>query len=412
VEFWAKDYGGRAVVVVEFIRDSVTVFEWEMVVPIDEDSDGIADIWELARVEEWNTQYDESQTVDNTFFDDEEESGNRDKEQEDPDGEENTDGGTNLPDHKTTGDILSAFDEYRGYILDGGYDGFAGGHIRLSPVAKEFLLEVDAMEDVDHMPNLEGIEAWMDDVADGMGQLTDGIGVRMYYVVDGISTSHTDFDPTGTGYTQDQLLAAYAAAEADQDLSATEDFRHLLLVDEFFGDYAYKVGISDKTSDLWSMYAVDLAYQVCIPGVTDAGIISHELHHLQIHETGDDGGEHFSDTNGNGTPGEVADKLLTLWNYNYAYPTTTLVGGIGPNDTTLTLQSTAGLTPTGEVKIDDEWIYYMGINGSTLTDVVRGFAGSDKDTHDNGATVQAYYSLEEMKEIKYGEGTIQYIDLS
>lgn len=84
------------------------------------------------------------------------------------------DGPGPLPEHKTEGDSLAVFQEYRGFILDGG-PGHSGGHTRLSPARKEFLVEVDIMAGVTHMPSEAEIRGIMDTVSAGFADPDDGV---------------------------------------------------------------------------------------------------------------------------------------------------------------------------------------------------------------------------------------------
>jgi hypothetical protein len=118
-------------------------------VPLDTDNDGIADTWERAAVGQWENQYRERVQPANvlSWFDPLDAFGSpMDDEQADPDGP------GPLVAQKTEGDHIPVFDEYRGFILNGGgFDGTkmksTGGHLRLSPARKEALIEVDSMRD-------------------------------------------------------------------------------------------------------------------------------------------------------------------------------------------------------------------------------------------------------------------------
>jgi len=79
---------------------------------------------------------------------------------------------------------------------------------------------------------------------------------------------------------------------------------------------------------------------------------------------------------------------------------TTLNGSIGSGDTTITLNSTTGLQTPGVLTIDRqdgsgnntptlrEYITFTGINGSQLTGVARGVAGSTAQSHNSGALAE------------------------
>ena len=68
----------------------------------------------------------------------------------------------------------------------------------------------------------------------------------------------------------------------------------------------------------------------------------------------------------------------------------TLNGALSNSATSITLASTAGFTNsgTGGAEIDSEIISYTGVNGNTLTGVVRGINGTAAVAHTSGANVQ------------------------
>ncbi len=67
--------------------------------------------------------------------------------------------------------------------------------------------------------------------------------------------------------------------------------------------------------------------------------------------------------------------------------TTTLNGNITASQTTLTLNSIAGLFSAGTITIGSEQITYTGITDKTLTGLTRGFNSTTAAVHSNGATV-------------------------
>jgi hypothetical protein len=409
VNFWCKDYGGQATVEAWVYRNE----KYEILtlrIPLDAEGDEIADSWEIRKVEEWNRQYDATESVDNRCF-----TKLHDKELIDPDGPRNADGGTDLPAHEADGDGRSVFQEYRGYILDGGgFDGdgnhgHGGGHTRLSPVFKELLVEVDAAAGVPGVPDRAGISKWMDSVAKGMSQQVDGAGLRMLYVVDQLNTDRTTFDPAGTGKTALQLRDDYAKRYKHAELAS---FKHLLLVDRF-ADMS-GAGLTSG-ANAWSMYSVPIGQEFARAFVIDLdqaapALISHELHHAIITQEGNDKFEHFSDPSGNNAPREDPnDVSRVLYNYNRG-----LANDIGAADAEIPLDDVAGLPVAGVIVIEREIIQYTGIRGAILTGCTRGAADVEGRAtaavaHKAGAAVQAGYNADDMRAIRYGSGTVRFI---
>jgi hypothetical protein len=67
--------------------------------------------------------------------------------------------------------------------------------------------------------------------------------------------------------------------------------------------------------------------------------------------------------------------------------TLTLNGAINATDTTITLSSTNGLPTTGFIKIDNETISYVNINGNQLVNCYRGQNGTTAAPHLSGAAI-------------------------
>jgi hypothetical protein len=65
----------------------------------------------------------------------------------------------------------------------------------------------------------------------------------------------------------------------------------------------------------------------------------------------------------------------------------TLNGAINATDTTITLSSTNGLPTTGFVKIDNETISYVNVNGNQLVNCYRGQNGTTAASHLTGAAI-------------------------
>lgn len=324
-DFWCKDYGAWGKIRVLATIGGNTFLVREFTVPADSDGDSIADKWERQAVADWNAQYGAPETIGTGFF-----SAAEDKELIDPDGTTEALGCSPAPapapanrnQHATAGDGRSVKQEYRGYILDGGgfdwdgNNGHGGGHARLSPVYKELLVEVDAMERslTPHMPDRAGIAAWMDVVSSRMSQRHNGSGLRMYYLLEDLATAHT-------------ILAGATVAAYTHHLvhPMMTSFKHLCLIDSFSDSTS-----SGMSGDTFATYATNrgwnFAQQFGIDfNTSSSAYISHELHHTTVHQPGDDGGEHFNDTNANGVEGPLQSDLLdqefVLWNYNYRLTT-------------------------------------------------------------------------------------------
>jgi hypothetical protein len=67
--------------------------------------------------------------------------------------------------------------------------------------------------------------------------------------------------------------------------------------------------------------------------------------------------------------------------------TVTLNGNISATDTSITVNSTSGLSTTGFIKIDNETISYVNIVGNTLTNCYRGQNGTTAAAHVSGAAI-------------------------
>lgn len=270
-DFYCKDYGGLATVVASVIKNGVAVFTWTLDVPTVTDQDGLADRWECQQIAEWNTQYGYSHDVyDLTFV-----RRNYDWKMADPDAS-NTDGGTDLPAHKTTGDSLTEFQEYRGFILDGG-NSHAGGHRRLSTSRKELLVEVDIMEGVGHMPTEAGIRSTMNPVSAGFGDLTEGAGIDLYYVIDEPTASHRDF----SSYAQAESWANAHRDRTNGQPNMLTKFVYLAFADSmagstggFAGSYGAFV-VVDSAHD----FATNQGFNVTSHR---AYVAAHELTHMII----------------------------------------------------------------------------------------------------------------------------------
>lgn len=119
-----------------------------------------------------------------------------------PDGTGNGDGGSNVPAHASVGDKFTVFQEYRGYILDGGgHDGTGAnphsrGQKRLSAAYKELLIEIEVMPANNNanaplMIAPATIAEVMNRVTSGFSDRDYGTGIRAYWGHDDIVTSVT-----------------------------------------------------------------------------------------------------------------------------------------------------------------------------------------------------------------------------
>ncbi|WP_165073867.1 fibronectin type III domain-containing protein [Paludisphaera rhizosphaerae] len=411
VDFWAKDYGGAAVVKVEFMSGGRVILTVNLRVPLDMDSDGISDAWERQKVQEWNVQYGTSHPVDVTVF-----SNGDDSELQDPDGGTGIlsfSYGPAMGNQAAVGDGKTVFQEYRGYIFDGGgYDWNgtnnlnASGHTRLNPAFKELLVEVDAMAGIAHLPT--DIRSWMNTVSWGMSQAVDGAGIRMFYVLDDLATTFSTLPSPAS-------LVAYDQANANADMPYPT-FRHLQLVSRF--GFTPQGGLSTRVEG--SNYAVDFGfdfanYYSISTDISAAAFISHELAHIITYNGGNDGAGHFNDPNGDGTSADADDQTRVNWNYFYNYPSRLLTVEMNSASTSITLDSTAGLTTAGLIRIGGfagELIAYTGIVGNTLIGLTRGFDGTPiaNSSAVGTAVTPAYYAMD-MRRIRYGYGTVRFIDV-
>jgi hypothetical protein len=95
-----------------------------------------------------------------------------------------------MPPHTREGDGLTVFQEYRGFILDGGGHDWGGGnphpggHRRLSAAFKEVLVACDAMADVLDMPTFPELVNIMNSTSKVLSHADYGCGARLYYVFD------------------------------------------------------------------------------------------------------------------------------------------------------------------------------------------------------------------------------------
>ena len=372
VDIWCKDFGGSCEVSVDLsVRGRRLPECFRLRIPRDEDEDGIADIWERQKVQEWNQQYGtqhytEDPGLSYRFFSyyrsfgfgcSNLPSGWVPNEKRDPDGPNNADGGYDMPPHKREGDGLDVFQEYRGFILDGGgYDWegenpHPGGHKRLSPALKELLVEVDIMgaghtpmdvrvRAIDEdgkvyekvvkppMPPLRDFETVMEYVSEGFSDRINGSGARLYYVFD-----NTDVQ-RAIPYREKERRALMDSCRNP----VLRDFVHLL-----FGERT-----TDRNDDGWKLFGLsnsslfrkDYGSLICVASCMReqglrykdvdiltflAGIAAHELTHTLLDEAESyewiggerrpvfDKGEHVIDGDRSDPPGNYEDLKFIMY---------------------------------------------------------------------------------------------------
>jgi hypothetical protein len=358
VPLWAKDYGGWARIEVSVVVGQKATVIHTFTIPNDADNDTVGDKWERWMVADWIRLYGPIMGTALGFFDGKRESSD-DREPEDPDGDTGLLGfggvGEHGPNsrHRTSGDGRNFWEEYRGHILDGGGHYFLnpgkshpGGHIRLSPVIKELLVEVDAMGGIAHLPAIvngnelprrAAIVGWMNEVARGESR---GAGFMMYYVLDDVNT------PTvgGPGYFRTRAsLHAYMSRQRNLgngiaggafDSSGTYHFTHLVFVSylsptagqnawatggQAEQDRQAAVGVDWLFTRLPTMFGVPPPQWSPTFDLFVASVVSHELHHTYAWDIGGGGG-HVRDTDGDGVPGQPSDFGYLLYDYMFNRP--------------------------------------------------------------------------------------------
>jgi hypothetical protein len=311
VDFYCKDYGGRATVRADFRQGGDIITTHRLTIPVDEDKDGIADIYERQQIDEWNQQFGENlDPEDLTFFGPDRDPADafidEDKELRDPDGTPST--GPNLPPHKTSGDGLLVFEEYRGQVLDGGSDFEGGGHKRLSFARKELLIEVDVMGGVTHMPNRPGIMNLMNETGELFIGPERGAAVWLYFAIDDENLPHRSF-PSRAGGTDTTLLRRYT-----RQYKSLLHYRQLLLAGEVTDPAASQRGgmglRHGRFSSATSMVFVDQLFARNLQRSTPTPfstlliyLVSHELVHSLIDPHGANGfdiGDHLMDPDQDG----------------------------------------------------------------------------------------------------------------
>ena len=230
LELICRDYGGTTVMEIEYDGN-----KFEFPIPIDNDGDAVADKWEIEKVQEWNSDFAESNTVDANFFsaaDDKEIAFNTTK---------------NRSVGKTVGDGISLFEEYRGVLVNGGVDVKENTKLvpfkRLSPARKDLMFEVDIMSNVMNKNYVDAssttnpqaqiyldnakLTEWMNYSAD----LYKTANLYMYFQYDDDSLAHDTFT-SSTGKSIGSDLADYADEERTDNNSYEKISKHIIIADE------------------------------------------------------------------------------------------------------------------------------------------------------------------------------------
>jgi hypothetical protein len=245
IDFYAKDYGGRAKIEARVYTDSAPGAQpsrvFTLSVPKDTDNDKLADKWEIAMADRWSTQYSITSITENQALEMFDPSSGwiwpiQDNEQRDPDGSALNEQGLEmrpLVAQKDTGDGHNILEEYRGYILDGGgfdgagNNGFTGGHIRLDPARKEILVEADRAATLNNVPGTGALDEKLKSIMNGASKVFSnadrGAGIYMYYLFD---QNDLNIAPNALAFP-----AAMDTLKATRSSQLKSDFLHLLLVD-------------------------------------------------------------------------------------------------------------------------------------------------------------------------------------
>ncbi len=299
-----EDYDAKPAVAVKVRMNGAVVWRYALDIRLDVDDDGISDMWERERINDWH-MFGEFETESIHFF-----AACEDKENEDPDQPQPNIG---MPPHKTEGDSLTVLQEYRGFILDGGA-GHTGGHKRLSASKKELLVEVDIMAGVTNMPSEAGIRGIMDALSSGFGHLTDRAGINLYYVIDETAATHVVFasDDAWDDWMDDHRH------QTDGDDNMLTEFVYLSFVDS----YSHRPNTLGLTGTCGASTGVDAIHTAMPVGTPFSDALAHttahELTHLIIDTNsanGFDSGEHLDDPNGNGIVGDNNDRIYLMSNH-------------------------------------------------------------------------------------------------
>ncbi len=328
VNFYCKDFGGASRLQARIYR-GLAVETLLLSVPVDNDSDGLADKWEIEMGKRWSAQYGlppMTDTAAKAMF-------NRiptntdpavDNELADPDGV-----GGPLSPQAEAGDAHTVMEEYRGYILDGGgldgngVNGHAGGHIRLDPARKEILVEVDRAAVLNNVPGND-LKPILNGASGVFSQATRGAGIYMYWLMDEAALDL----PKDKLDTDEKRVAAWkasrdtVAARAAAIPNLATDFIHLLVVGENgMGAVTWDKG--NELAERGTMLAVSDMKTAQVapldPARFDERLMTataHEITHMLSDKTdfgAFDGGEHTSDANGIGGPDDAEDQTDIMY---------------------------------------------------------------------------------------------------
>ena len=185
-DFWCKDYGGYCKVTAEFLDKDGNVVaaaedEAPRRTPDAPPDDFIAEHWRQSEAGYWQAVYPLITAPPFAMDWDEEPAAL---------GNARTDGSYS---HGSTGDGLTVWQEYRGYTVDGGAGFIGKRHVRLSPVDKELLVQVNTQGEyytdvgtggaVMQSPIwIFGTDYAMSDVAYFFSDPLKGAGINLYWV--------------------------------------------------------------------------------------------------------------------------------------------------------------------------------------------------------------------------------------
>jgi len=192
-----------------------------------------------------------------------------------------------------TGDAHSVFEEYRGYILDGGglngagANGHAGGHIRLDPARKEILLEVDRAAVLNNLP-AGGIAAVMNGASGVFSNATRGAGIYMYWLMDEVTLAAPTAVDLNAGFA---LSSSRDTAINRPNVTTTAlatDFIHVLFVDANLGQSAGTKDSGDllsrgamiSVSEMNERYKLGNRYGVTNIPEAYMTVMAHEITHM------------------------------------------------------------------------------------------------------------------------------------